>query len=75
MHPSELHSLSLTVEIVMGLGVLAALLTPIALVYAVLAWKEHYWGIAYRVYYALAAVAAIGFLWFLHYWNWLGWRY
>ncbi len=75
MHPSELHSLSVTVEIVMGLGVLAALLTPVALVYAVLAWKDHYWGLAYRVYYTLAAVAAVGFVWFLHYWNWLGWRY
>jgi CubicO group peptidase (beta-lactamase class C family) len=75
MHPSELHSLSLTVEIVMGLGVLAALLTPVALVYAVLAWKDRYWGVAYRVYYTLATVAAVGFVWFLHYWNWLGWRY
>ncbi|PWB71557.1 MAG: serine hydrolase [Anaerolineales bacterium] len=75
MHPSELHSLSLTVEIVMGLGVLAGLLTPVALVYTMLVWKHRYWGVAYRVYYTLVTVAAVGFVWFLHYWNWLGWRY
>jgi CubicO group peptidase (beta-lactamase class C family) len=75
MHPSELHSIPLTVEIVMGLGVLAAVLTVGALVYCVLAWKDGYWGIAYRMYYTLVTIAAIAFVWFLNYWNWLGWRY
>jgi hypothetical protein len=75
MHPSELHGISLIVEVVIGLGLLAALLTPAALVYTVLAWKNRYWGVAYRIYYTLATVAAVGFVWFLNYWNWLGWRY
>jgi hypothetical protein len=75
MHPSELHGIPLIVEIVMGLGILAAVLTIGALVYMVLAWKDRYWGVAYRVYYTLAALAAVGFVWFLYYWNWLGWRY
>ena len=73
--PSELHGLSLIVEIVMGLGVLAAVLTVGALVYSVLAWKNSYWGIAGRAYYTLVTVAALAFVWFLNYWNWLGWRY
>jgi hypothetical protein len=75
MHPSELHDIPRIVEIAMGLGVLSALLTPTALVYTVLAWKDRYWGAAYRVYYTLATIAAVGFVWFLNYWNWLGWRY
>lgn len=75
MRPSELHGISLTVEIVMGLGVLSALLTPAALVYTVLAWKNKFWGVVYRVYYTLVTVASVAFVWFLHYWNWLGWRY
>lgn len=75
MHPSELHDIPQIVEIVMGLGVLSALLTPGALIYTVLAWKDRYWGVVYRVYYTLGALAAVGFVWFLHYWNWLGWRY
>lgn len=75
MHPSELHGIPQIVEIVMGLGVLAAVLTPGALVYTVLAWKNSYWGVAYRMYYTLVTIAAVAFVWFLHYWNWLGWRY
>jgi CubicO group peptidase (beta-lactamase class C family) len=73
--PSELHGIVMTTQIALGLGVLSALLTPAALVYTVLAWKDRYWGVAYRVYYTLAMVAAVAFVWFLHYWNWLGWRY
>ena len=66
---------SLTDRIVLGLGVLSAILTVGALVYAVLAWKNHYWGIAFRIYYALVTVAAVAFVWFLNYWNLLGWRF
>ena len=73
--PSELHGLSLIVEIVLGLGVLAAVLTVGALGYTVLAWKNSYWGIAGRAYYTLVTIAGVAFVWFLNYWNWLGWRY
>lgn len=75
MRPSELHGIPLIVEIVMALAVLTALLTVGATVYTVLAWKNSYWGIAHRVYYTLVTIAAIAFIWFLNYWNWLGWRY
>lgn len=75
MRPSELHGLSVVVEIVLGLAVLAAVLTAGALVYTVLAWKKGYWGIAGRAYYTLVTIAAVAFVWFLNYWNWLGWRF
>lgn len=75
MRPSELHGISLIVEIVIGLGVLAAVLTVGAVVYTVLAWKNSYWGIAFRMYYTLVTLASVAFVWFLNYWNWLGWRY
>lgn len=65
----------LIMKIALGLGVLSAVLTVGALVYAVLAWKDHYWGVAFRVYYALVTVAAVAFVWFQNYWNILGWRY
>ncbi|NIO70706.1 MAG: serine hydrolase, partial [Anaerolineae bacterium] len=45
--------LSLFDRIVLGLGVLSALLTVGALIYAVLAWKDRYWGIVFRIYYTL----------------------
>ncbi len=66
---------SMFYQIVLGLGVLAAVLTAGALVYTVLAWKNSYWGIAARVYYTLITVAAVAFVWFLNYWNLLGWRF
>jgi hypothetical protein len=45
------------------------------MVYTGLAWKNRYWGIAGRGYYTLVTVAAVAFVWFLNYWNLLGWRY
>jgi hypothetical protein len=66
---------TLTNRIILGLGVLSAVLTAGALVYTVRAWKKGYWGIAFRTYYTLVTVAAVAFVWFLNYWNLLGWRY
>jgi CubicO group peptidase (beta-lactamase class C family) len=62
-------------KIVLALGVVSTLLTIGALIYAVLAWKNQYWGIVFRVYYTLVTVAAVAFVWFLNQWNLLGWRY
>jgi hypothetical protein len=59
----------------MGLGVLAAVLTVGALVYASLAWINRYWELPFRAYYTLVTIAAVAFVWFLNYWNWLGWQY
>ena len=62
-------------KVVLGLGVLSAMLTVVALFYAVLAWKDRYWGVAFRFYYTLVTVAAVAFVWFLNQWNLLGWQY
>ena len=67
--------LSLFDRIVFGLGVLSALLTVGALIYTALAWKDRYWGVAFRIYYTLVTIAAVAFVWFLNQWNLLGWRY
>jgi hypothetical protein len=72
---NPLMDLPLILKIALGLGVLAAVLTAGALVFTVLAWKNRYWGIAARAYYTLVTVAAVAFVWFLNYWNLLGWRY
>ena len=75
MPTSELHSISLLAKIVLGLGVTSAVLTVGALIYTALAWKNNYWGIAARAFYTLVTVAAVAFVWFLNYWNLLGWRF
>ena len=74
-NPVPLFGVSLIYKIVLGLGVLSAVLTVGSLIYGVLAWKDGYWGIAARVHYTLVTVAAAAFVWFLNYWNLLGWRF
>jgi uncharacterized membrane protein YidH (DUF202 family) len=66
---------SMIYRIVLGVGVFSAVLTVGALIYSVLAWKRSYWGIAARVHYTLVTLAALAFVWFLNYWNLLGWRF
>jgi len=73
--PNVLLGTSLISKIVLGVGVFSAVLTVGALIYSVLAWKRGYWGIATRVHYTLVTVAALAFVWFLNYWNLLGWRF
>jgi CubicO group peptidase (beta-lactamase class C family) len=73
--PVPLFGVSIIYKIVLGVGVLAAVLTAGALLYSVVAWKRSYWGIATRVHYTLVTVAAVAFVWFLTYWNLLGWRF
>jgi CubicO group peptidase (beta-lactamase class C family) len=74
-NPRPAFGISATFQGVLGLGVLSALLTIGALVYTVLAWAKGYWGITGRAYYTLVTVAAVAFVWFLNYWNLLGWRF
>lgn len=74
-YPVILFGFSTIYKIVLGLGVLSAVLTVGALVYTVLAWKNSYWSIIARAYYTLVTVAAVAFVWFLNYWNLLGWRF
>ena len=60
---------------VLVLPLVAAVLTIAALGFTVLAWKNRYWGVAGRVHYTLVTVAALAFIWFLDYWNLLGFRF
>jgi hypothetical protein len=73
--PTELHGVALSIRLLLATTVLSALHTAIALVFTVLAWKNRYWGVAFRTYYTLVTVAAVAFIWFLNQWNLLGWRF
>ncbi|MBI5033939.1 MAG: serine hydrolase [Chloroflexi bacterium] len=72
---NELLEPPLLIKVALALGVLCVVLTVGAVVYAVLAWKDRFWGIAFRVYYTVVTVAAVAFVWFLNYWNLWGLRY
>jgi hypothetical protein len=53
---------------------IAAVLTLGAIGFTVLAWKNRYWSALGRVHYTMVSLAAFAFIWFLNYWNLLGWR-
>jgi CubicO group peptidase (beta-lactamase class C family) len=72
---TPLFGISPIFKIVLGLGVVSAALTAVALVYTALAWKDRRGSIAGRVYYTLVTAAAVAFVWFLNFWNLLGWRF
>jgi len=74
-NPMPLFGVSMIYKIVLGLGILSAALTVGALVYTALAWRDGYWGVGFRTYYTLVTVAAVAFVWFLNFWNLLGWRF
>jgi CubicO group peptidase (beta-lactamase class C family) len=53
---------------------LTAILTIGLLVFTVLAWRDDYWSVPGRLHYSLVTLAALVFIWFLNYWNLLGFR-
>lgn len=64
-----------TMYIMLAAWLIAAILIVPVLGLAVWSWKNRYWGVASRIHYSLMAVAALAFVWFLNYWNLLGFRY
>jgi CubicO group peptidase (beta-lactamase class C family) len=60
------------VSTITRLWLLSVPLTLAVVVVAVLAWKDRYWGVAGRVHYSLIALAAVLFVFFLIYWNLIG---
>jgi CubicO group peptidase (beta-lactamase class C family) len=59
---------------VLTLPLLALVLTVLAVVLAVRTWRESFFSRAARVLHTLGVLAAIAFVWFLSYWNLLGYR-
>lgn len=57
------------------ISVLLAGLTAAAVVLAAAAWIRGYWRPAGRIHYTLVTLAAVALVWFLNYWNLLGWRF
>jgi hypothetical protein len=57
------------------LPILSALLTIGALFFAYVGWKNKYWTFCGRVHYTLVVLASLFFLWFLAYWNLLGFHF
>jgi hypothetical protein len=53
---------------------LAALLGLLSVVAAVRSWRRRWWGLVARLHYSAVALASVGVVWLLYYWNILGYR-
>ncbi len=76
MNPFELgYSVPPILIASLSIALLAALMTVGLIIFTVLAWKNKYWGFVGRLHYTLITLAALAFIWFLNYWNLLGFRF
>ena len=42
---------------------------------AAVSWKHEYWSMGSRLYYSVVTLITLGFIWFLYYWNLLGFHF
>jgi CubicO group peptidase (beta-lactamase class C family) len=59
---------------VLTLPLIGVVLTLVAAVLVVRVWRESFWSRGARLWHTLGVAAAIAFVWFLNYWNLLGYR-
>ena len=55
--------------------VIAAILTFFVIPLAVLAWLKKYWTFQGRIHYTLVTAALVAFIWWLNFYNLLGWKF
>jgi CubicO group peptidase (beta-lactamase class C family) len=63
------------IYLLLALPVLAAVLTLGVVVLAVVGWIKADGTLKNRIYTTVFSLLAVGFVWFLNYWNLLGWHY
>jgi hypothetical protein len=56
-------------KIILAASQVCAGLSLLTLLGSLIAWKNSYWRLTGRLHYTLVALACIGFVWFLYYWN------
>ena len=59
----------------LALSLVAALLSPIVALAALLVWRNRYFTLAGRVHFTLVALASVVFAMWLNHWNLLGFRF
>ncbi|MCY1081163.1 serine hydrolase domain-containing protein [Archangium lansingense] len=70
-----LSHIPLSVKAMLALGLVFAVLALTTLGFAVRAWVRRDWSMTGRVHYTMIALAAVAFIWWMHVWNLLGFRY
>ncbi len=62
-------------KLLLALPLIAGVLAVVVLFLTLWVWIKGYWTVCARVHYTLVFLAAVAFLWFLYYWNLLGFQY
>jgi CubicO group peptidase (beta-lactamase class C family) len=65
----------LILKVSLALPLLAAVLAIGVLIFTRMGWAKRYWTRCHRLHYTLVLLAGLAFLWFLNFWNLLGWRF
>lgn len=73
--PTVAFGISTLLAAMLGVTLCGAILGLATPVFALLAWKDGHWSIWGRIHYSVLAVSALAFVWWLNYWNLLGFRY
>ena len=68
------YEVSATILALLVLPLVTSVLTVGMVAAAVLAWRRRSWNLAARLHYSLVTLAALAFVWWLNYWNLLGYR-
>ncbi len=74
--PNEvMFGVPMALKLLLALPLLAGAMAVVVLFFTFWAWIRGYWTACARVHYTLVFLAAVAFLWFLYYWNLLGFQY
>jgi len=61
--------------VVGGLSVALAFMAGGSVALAAVAWTRGFWHLPGRMHFTIVTLAALALVWFLSFWNLLGWRY
>jgi hypothetical protein len=69
------YGVPFVVKALLIIPIVTTVLTAALVVSAILAWRRKYWNTAGRLHYSLIVLTCVGFVLWLHQWNWLGFQY
>ncbi|MEW6194925.1 MAG: serine hydrolase domain-containing protein [Bacteroidota bacterium] len=63
------------IKMILVLPILSLILTVGLAAFTFVVWKNKYWHFTQRLSYSLITLICVGFIFWLHHWNWLGFQY
>lgn len=58
-----------------GISILVVTLAIGSVILTGAAWRNGWWGVTARIYHSIVTLAGIAFVWFLAFWNQIGWQW